>query len=536
MKCLIISIVSLFSIVSSWDLYAQETQRDWGKLNGSLETNWGVYFKDDKLGIKDVEDKYGTNTYLTLGYAIKNFRFGLEYDLYKPPMVGFSPELEGCKLMRGFAAWSGRKLELRAGTVYEQFGSGLVLRIYEDRALGFNNALMGGNVRWRPWGWLTLKAVAGVPQKFQKYAPTRVYGADGELDLGGILFPESDMFLSLGGSWVMRDDQSDERYEGADRQVNNYAGRLEWGKGIFSFGGEYVSKSNSLYWNVDKRSSLGRGQMVLMHLGIDAPGIGFSAEFRAFENGDLRIDDNLGAESVSLNYVPALTLQHKYSLLSLFPHKVEMAGETGGQFSLYGELPLWGEKRNPLLFTVNGSMYRELTLKADGECESLFKQKGDLLYSEVGLELEQKWSKHFKSNLLFYHQKKAEFSKYGFGNMEMASEVLVADVLYKVTSKTSLRMELQHVWSNSKDDQRWVMGLLELGLAPRWMVYVSDMCNYKSYGESLHYYRTGCSYSWRNLRASVDYGRNRAGMQCSGGVCRYVPEHTGLSIMFSIAI
>ena len=97
MKCLIISIVSLFSIVSSWDLYAQETQRDWGKLNGSLETNWGVYFKDDKLGIKDVEDKYGTNTYLTLGYAIKNFRFGLEYDLYKPPMVGFSPELEGCK-------------------------------------------------------------------------------------------------------------------------------------------------------------------------------------------------------------------------------------------------------------------------------------------------------------------------------------------------------------------------------------------------------------------------------------------------------
>ena len=71
--------------------------------------------------------------------------------------------------------------------------------------------------------------------------------------------------------------------------------------------------------------------------------------------------------------------------------------------------------------------------------------------------------------------------------MRMDSEVLVADLLYKVTPKTSLRMELQHVWSDSKDNQRWAMGLLELGLAPAWMVYVSDMCNYESYGDSLHF-------------------------------------------------
>ena len=28
--------------------------------------------------------------------------------------------------MRGFAEWTGKSLELRAGTVYEQFGSGLI--------------------------------------------------------------------------------------------------------------------------------------------------------------------------------------------------------------------------------------------------------------------------------------------------------------------------------------------------------------------------------------------------------------------------
>jgi len=39
-----------------------------------------------------------------------------------------------------------------------------------------------------------------------------------------------------------------------------------------------------------------------------------------------------------------------------------------------------------------------------------------------------------------------------------------------------------------------------------------------------------------SLRASVDYGRNREGIQCAGGVCRYFPEHTGVTVMLSVAI
>ena len=74
---------------------AQEIQRSKGHFSGSLETNWGFYMKDDKLGVKKVEDKVATNTYLTLGYSFKAFRFGLEYDIYEPPMIGFSPEWEG---------------------------------------------------------------------------------------------------------------------------------------------------------------------------------------------------------------------------------------------------------------------------------------------------------------------------------------------------------------------------------------------------------------------------------------------------------
>lgn len=151
-KCKIPVLLVVFAVFSGF-VQAQEIQRSKGHFSGSLETNWGFYMKDDKLGVKKVEDKVATNTYLTLGYSFKAFRFGLEYDIYEPPMIGFSPEWEGCKLMRGFAEWTGKSLELRAGTVYEQFGSGLIFRTYEERALGINNALMGGEYQVASVGW-----------------------------------------------------------------------------------------------------------------------------------------------------------------------------------------------------------------------------------------------------------------------------------------------------------------------------------------------------------------------------------------------
>ena len=110
-KCKIPVLLVVFAVFSGF-VQAQEIQRSKGHFSGSLETNWGFYMKDDKLGVKKVEDKVATNTYLTLGYSFKAFRFGLEYDIYEPPMIGFSPEWEGCKLMRGFAGDQSWKLLL----------------------------------------------------------------------------------------------------------------------------------------------------------------------------------------------------------------------------------------------------------------------------------------------------------------------------------------------------------------------------------------------------------------------------------------
>jgi hypothetical protein len=103
------------------------------------------------------------------------------------------------------------------------------------------------------------------------------------------------------------------------------------------------------------------------------------------------------------------------------------------------------------------------------------------------------------------------------------NNVFVADMLYKFTSRNSLRMELQYLYSKENSD--WWAALAEVGLAPRWSFFASDM--YNRGGEKVHYFQAGVSLVHSRTRLAVSYGRNRAGYVCSGGVCRYMPAYTG---------
>ena len=50
-----------------------------------------------------------------------------------------------------------------------------------------------------------------------------------------------------------------------------------------------------------------------------------------------------------------------------------------------------------------------------------------------------------------------------------------------------------------------------------------------------HYYSVGGSYSKGRTRLGVNYGRQRGGLICVGGVCRYVPENTGVTANLTVS-
>jgi len=75
-------------------------------------------------------------------------------------------------------------------------------------------------------------------------------------------------------------------------------------------------------------------------------------------------------------------------------------------------------------------------------------------------------------------------------------------------------------------------GLLEFTVSPKWFVSVSDQWNYGNAVKSqrLHYYNVTAGFIYNTTRIALSYGRQREGIICVGGVCRYVPESTGVSL------
>ena len=132
------------------------------------------------------------------------------------------------------------------------------------------------------------------------------------------------------------------------------------------------------------------------------------------------------------------------------------------------------------------------------------------------------------------------------GAPEVRANIAFADITYKITSRQSIRCELQHLWDNigkdyvvhegeEKDFQKrgnWMAALLEYAIAPKWFVSVADKYNYGNpvaeYRD--HYYTVSVGFIKDATRIMLTGGRQSEGVVCVGGVCRTVPASSGVSL------
>ena len=122
---------------------AQESEKSKGYLTGSFDSNSIYYMDDEATKVLAPDDHFGSNNYLKLDYYKGKFSAGVQLEAYLPVLLGFPTEMEKAKLTNYYVQWADEDFNITAGTFYDQFGSGLLFRSWEDRMLGLNNALMG---------------------------------------------------------------------------------------------------------------------------------------------------------------------------------------------------------------------------------------------------------------------------------------------------------------------------------------------------------------------------------------------------------
>ena len=562
-------------IVAAVPLYAQNDNKL--TLSGSVQSDMLVPQSDDAIGAQKTED-FLTNTYVDLHLQHKDFEAGARLEYLEHPLPGFENDFEGWGVphyyLKGRLSWA----ELTVGTFYEQFGSGFILRTYEERSLGIDNSLLGGRLVLKPAKGVALKALGGKQRRYWKHNDSWISGSDLELTVSDWLpsMQQSGTTLTLGGSWVNKHEAPDDMFTvvttddpankstihstyklNQPRYVNAWDARVSLNTGNLSLLAEYAQKSD------DPSFANGyifkKGTAAMLSGSYSRKGLSLLLQAKRSENMAFKSDRGAIGTSSAINHLPAFTQDQTYALAALYPYATQLAD---GEWAYQAEVG-YNFKRKTLLggkygmnLKVNYSYVRAIDRQfADGlehtaiggtttflgtsaYTSKFFKWGDHTYYQDLDVQLSRKLSKSFKLNLMYMNQRYNKTQVEGHGGM-IHSDIFVADGKYQFNPKTTLRVEAQYL-STKDDEGDWLFGLAELSLAPHWMLTVSDMWNCgdsdpAAYDENTHhhYYQALVTYNVGSHRLQAGYGRTRAGYNCSGGVCRWIPAQKGFTLSYN---
>ena len=555
----------LFLIVSSLVAQNQDNQTsniDFGTLTGSVQTDFRYYVEDSVIGAAVPLEKIGFNNYFTLNYERGNFRAGVRYETYLPALLGYPTSMRGTGIANRYMGYTLKGLDVTVGNLYEQFGSGMVLRAQEDRFIGIDNSIDGLRVKYDFNGKARATGIIGRQRNGFTIDETNSFGKQNRLSAGVVRGLDLELFLheifkpklteeekenqqpvlnplsvTVSGSFVSKYEDYLGTIDYLEQNVDAYSGRLFINKGGFSTNVEYVHKASDpskVNKYIDKT-----GIGFLINMQYSRPRLGFSVSAKRIDNLDFRSERTAIDNVYYINFVPANTKQHTYRLLTLYPYAVQMLGEWGFQseliYSLKRGSKLGGKYGTSI--SINYATARNLDkveVATDEGYTAEFFAIGDRTYYqdfniEINRKLSKKWKAIFTYVYLEYDKDQIE-GRTGFGLVK--SHTVVADVQYKHSSKLAFRSEVQHL-ATEQDFGNWLYGLLETTINSNFSFYLSNEMNYVGTGankpKTTHYYDFGASYVKGSSRFGLSYGRQRAGLLCVGGICRIVPASSGLS-------
>jgi hypothetical protein len=529
-----------------------------GRLSGNVQLDAQYYQQDSTIGAKEAPEKILSNSFLNLRYRSNNFEMGMRYEAYYNPILGFDPQYEGNGIAYRYLRYNSDFFEVTAGDFYEQFGSGMILRAYEERQLGLDNAIDGLMVRFNPTAGVNITGLIGKQRKFWDLGEGIVRGGDISLVVTELFeeFLPYEYTLTLGGSVVSKYQPDIEPFYNLPENVLAWSGRASLTGYNFSLDAEYAYKYNDP--NATNRYNFNPGNGLILNAAYFTKGFGASLNFHRIDNMDFRSNREVRGNVLNINYIPPLTKQHAFRFGNVYPYSTQLNGEAGIQAEVTYKIPrksaLGGKYGTTVLFNYSRVQALDTThtmidttrgqaLEYDAE---FFNPDTRLYFQDINLEISRRWSREFKTSLALMNQiydrdilENEGAPKFG----KVRSTIAALELQYRISSEHSLKAELQHLWSAqdssfSPDDNlygNWAMALLEYTISPHWYLTIYDEYNYaedEEYGlnRSIHYLTGSVAYVHETTRVSLSYGRQRAGVLCVGGVCRVVPAATGFSM------
>ncbi len=503
-----------------------------GTLSGDIMTNLNYYQRDSGILTPDnsLYNDYlsGGESWLSLRYNYKGFTAFLRADgfqnsnLYDPKIAisGF-----------GIGAWSLSKeikgLTVTAGYIYDQIGSGILFRSYEDRGLLLDNALVGLHLKYKLTDNLFVKGFTGQQKNvrnFSRYAPIiKGLNLEGDFTIG------NNIHISPGIGALNRtmDNESwlpvKSNIDAQDSSLRFYPRYNTYAfsaynnltAGDFSW---YIEGAYKTHEAIEKDNVLKDlpGSVVYTTLGYARKGIAVNVTGKRTENFVMRTSPNELLLRGLMNWQPIVARLRPQRLLARYTP----ASQDLSELALGTDVLV--SPNDNLDITLN---YTHINTLASVK---LYRE----LYGEINYRGLDKWIFMVGGQYLEYNQKLYQVKDVPL----FTAFTPFVEATYKFTDKTSLRTEWEYMFAKN-DFGSWIFGLLELTIAPRWSFAVSDMYitklnpnNLSGLKKPAHYYNAFAAYTTGPHRFTLSYVKQVDGINCTGGVCRYEPAFSGIKL------
>jgi hypothetical protein len=542
--------IHLFSLLSlATTLVGQDVK---GRFSGSFDTNVNFFVEDEEIGATNTpqydENLVGAEAWLNLRYERGTFEAGVRLDGFKNSnLLNPTDAYSAAGIGRIYVAKKWDNFDITAGYFYDQIGSGIIFKAYEERALLIDNAIVGLRARANINDNWNVAAFGGQQKNLFDIYESWLYG--GRLE--GFITPanpDAKWTLAPGVGFIFKtltDDQLDllgdilgsytpddfiDNVNCTNVAISLY-NTLEAGPFSWYLEGAYKSPepfydlfaSRSLWSGGESvgKFVLEPGYVIYSALNYAAKGFGASLELKTTSNFNFRADPFATLNRGLIDFLPPMTRVNTYRLPARYAAATQDLGEHAGQLELsYRE----SAQRS---YLVNFS--------------NITNGHGDLLYREAVAEITLKKPRKttFIGGLQFqWYDQELYQGKTGVPMVKTVTPYL--DFLKKLGKKQSVRIEAQYMHTK-QDFGSWVFGLVEVGIAPHWIFEVSDMWNIVPYedqngkrkNDPLHYPTVGVTYSTGPHRFNARFVKQVEGVVCSGGICRLEPAFSGVRLQAS---
>jgi Family of unknown function (DUF6029) len=506
-------------------------------LSGNLQANGNFYIRDSAIGAANIpqydRQLVGADAWLTLNYSRAGYDIGVRFDIFQNsqllnPRESYTAQGIG----RFYVKKTIDKLTVYGGYIYDQVGSGIIFRSYEDRPLGIDNALIGVNLDYQLTDNWHVKGFSGRQKRqFETYKST-INGLNTE---GYVALKNGSLAPGFGIVHRTFDDETVNQlvsnlatYTKADSVgalYNTYSftayNTLSVGK--WTWYAEAAFKTPETLFDpiaskINRDGSLTQGKFVkrsgsvlYSNLGYATEGVGVTIEMKRTDGFNFRTTPFAQLNRGMMNFLPPMSRQNSYRLTARYVPATQELGEQAAQLDV--------------------KLAPSDKFNIDFNASNITTLDGLLLYREFYLSF--LFKKEYSDLILGIQHQNYNQEIYEVKPQVPRVQTITPFVEYRrrLSDSKSLKLEAQYMHTD-QDYGKWIYLAAEMSFAPRWVVSVLDMWNVvpKKTKEALHYPSVAVAFTQGANRFSLAYVKQVEGVVCTGGICRLEPAFSGVRL------